>query len=403
MMQPGFERVTVVVLDSVGVGGAPDAAEYGDEGSNTLGNLSRAVGGLTLPNLQALGLGNIAEIEGVPPAEHPQAAWGRMQERSPGKDTTTGHWEMMGIILDEPFPVYPEGFPEELIAEFERRCGRPVIGNRPASGTVIIEELLDQHLRSGALIVYTSADSVFQIAAHEDVVPVEELYRCCRIARELLVGEHNVSRVIARPFVGEAGNLTRSDRRRDFSLPPPRDTVLDLLTGAGLPVCGIGKIGDIFAHRGVTEEIHTASNADGCERIIERIGSRAEGMIFANLNDFDSKWGHRNNAEAYAAGLVEVDGYLPGMLEQVGERDLLFLTADHGCDPTTASTDHSREQVPLLVAGPGVRAGAELGVRESFADLGETVCEALGVTGPGMGTSFLGRLGGRPLPGEVLA
>ncbi len=388
----GTTRVTVIVLDSVGVGGAPDVADYGDAGSDTLGNLSRAIGGLRLPVLQSLGLGNLAQIEGVPPAANPRAAWGRMTERSAGKDTTAGHWEMMGIISRTPFPVYPDGFPGSLIAELARRCGRPIIGNRPASGTVIIEELLAEHLHRGALIVYTSADSVLQIAAHEDVVPVAELYRCCEIAREMMVGEHAVSRVIARPFVGEPGDLQRTDRRRDFSLPPPEQTVLDALTEAGVNACGIGKIGDIFAHRGVSEEVHTASNADGCERIIERLDTQSEGMIFANLNDFDSKWGHRNNAEGYAAALVEVDGYLPSMLDRLDERDLLFITADHGCDPTTESTDHSREQVPLLVTGGGVHAGTELGVRDSFADLGATVSEALGVAPPAVGMSFLGEM-----------
>lgn len=384
----GIARVTVVVLDSAGVGHAPDAAEYGDEGSDTLGNLSRAVGGLSLPNLGALGLGNLTEIEGLPPADHPRAAWGRMTERSPGKDTTTGHWEMMGVILPAPFPLYPDGFPAQIIAEFERRCGRAVIGNRPASGTVIVPELLDQHRRTGALIVYTSADSVFQIAAHEDEVPVEELYRYCEIARALLVDEHAVARVIARPFIGDADGIVRTDRRRDFSLPPPAETALDLLTEAGLHVCGIGKIGDIFAHRGVAEEIHTHDNADGCERIIGRLDAQPEGMIFANLNDFDSKYGHRNNPEGYAAALVEFDRYLPAMLEKLTDRDLFFITADHGCDPTTASTDHSREQVPLLMAGGRVR-GAALGVRETFADLGATICEALAVAAPTAGTSFL--------------
>ncbi len=387
-METGIARVTVVVLDSAGVGHAPDAASYGDEGSDTLGKLAHAVGGVDLPNLGALGLGNLADIEGVPPAEHPRAAWGRMTERSPGKDTTTGHWEMMGVILPEPFPLYPDGFPEEIIAEFARRCGRAVIGNRPASGTVIIPELLDEHRRTGALIVYTSADSVFQIAAHEDEVPVEELYRYCEIARALLVGEHAVVRVIARPFVGDADNLVRTDRRRDFSLPPPAETALDLLSGAGVHVYGIGKIGDIFAHRGVSEEVHTHDNADGCERIIERLGASSDGLIFANLNDFDSKYGHRNNPEGYAAALVEFDGYLPAMLERLTDRDLFFITADHGCDPTTASTDHSREQVPLLMAGGRVR-GVALGVRETFADMGATICEALGAAPPAAGTSFL--------------
>ncbi len=387
-MAAPLDRVTVVVLDSVGVGDAPDAAAYGDEGSSTLPHVARAVGGLRLPHLQALGLGNLADIAGVPPVAAPRAAWGRMTERSAGKDTTTGHWEMMGVILDRPFPVYPDGFPQQLLAEFQRRCGRPVIGNRPASGTQIIEELYDQQVRSGALIVYTSADSVFQVAAHEDIVPVAELYRCCEIARALLTGEHGVARVIARPFVGQPGNLVRTDRRRDFSLPPPHDTVLDRLTAAGVHVCAIGKIGDIFAHRGVSEEVHTASNADGCRQIISQLDRQGAGLIFANLNDFDSKWGHRNDVRGYAAGLAEVDGFLPGMLDRLTARDLFVLTADHGCDPTTASTDHSREQVPLLVAGGAVRA-VPLGVRATFADLGATVCAAFGINGPQVGTSFL--------------
>ncbi|HUS80287.1 MAG TPA: phosphopentomutase [Armatimonadota bacterium] len=397
-MQSGTARVTVVVLDSAGIGSAPDAADFGDAGSDTLGNLSRAVGGLRLPNLGALGLGNVAGIEGVPPAGDPRGAHGRMIEQSAGKDTVNGHWEMMGVVSRRPFPVYPDGFPADLIAELGRRCGRPVIGNRPASGTLIIEELIAEHLRTGALIVYTSGDSVMQIAAHESVLPMPELYRCCQIARELAVGEHVVERIIARPFIGEPGHLVRTDRRRDWALPPPGRTVLDELTDAGMTVCGIGKIGDIFAHRGVSEEVHTRDNADGCRRIIERLDEQREGMIFANLNDFDSKYGHRNDAPGYAAALEEVDGYLPAMFERLSGRDLLFITADHGCDPTTASTNHSREQVPLLVAGPALRP-VDLGVRDSFADLGATVAEAFGLQPPEAGRSFLREIipgGGAP-------
>jgi len=381
------------VLDSVGVGDAPDAAAYGDEGSNTLGNLARTVGGLDLPNLQALGLGNIAPVEGVPPAPEPRAAWGRLTARSAGKDSITGHWELMGLVGERPFPTYPEGFPAEIIDEFERRTGRPVIGNRPASGTVIIEELIGEHLATGALIVYTSADSVFQIAAHEDVVPVEELYRDCRIARELLTGEHAVARVIARPFVGEPGSLRRTRRRRDFALPPPRPTALDLLRDVRVRVWAVGKIEDIFSGRGIAEAIHTRDNADGCEVILRLLRDGAEGFIFANLNDFDSKFGHRNNPEGYAGALAEFDASLALMLEALEDDGLLMITADHGTDPTTESTDHSRERVPLLVTGAGARA-VDLGTRDTFADVGATICELLGAAAPPAGTGFAAELFG---------
>jgi phosphopentomutase len=382
----------VIVLDSAGIGGAADAGDYGDEGSNTLVNVARAAGGLAVPNLASLGLGKLADLEGVPPADSPSGAYGRMVERSAGKDTLNGHWELMGVISERPFPTYPDGFPAELIAEFERRCGHAVIGNRPASGTVIIQELVHEHLATGALIVYTSADSVFQIAAHEEMVPVEELYRCCQVAREMLTGEHAVARVIARPFVGEPGALRRTDRRRDYAVPPPAPTALELLSEAGVPVRGVGKIGEIFAGRGVAESHHTADNADGCGVIIELLRDRPEGMMLANLNDFDTVYGHRNNARGYAAALEEFDGYLAEMLSVLGPEDMLVITADHGCDPTTASTDHSREQVPLLVAGAQVAPGVNLGTRESFADLGATLCELFGAEPPPDGRSFAGEL-----------
>jgi len=383
-----IRRATVVVLDSVGIGGAPDAADYGDACSDTLGNVARALHGLSLPNLASLGLGNAADLEGVPPSDAPAGAYGRMTECSAGKDTLDGHWELMGLINERPFPTYPSGFPAELIAEFERRCGRRVIGNRPASGTVIIEELIHEHLSTGALIVYTSADSVFQVAAHEQIVPVEELYHCCQIAREILTGEHGVARVIARPFVGEPGALRRTDRRRDYALSPPAKTALELLTEAGVHVCGVGKIAQIFAGRGVAESHHIADNAEGCRTIIEQLRSRPEGMVFANLNDFDTRYGHRNDPEGYAVALGEFDSYLSEMLELLGPADLFFITADHGCDPTTPSTDHSREQVPLLVTGGGAASGVDLGTRETFADLGATICALFGAKAPPDGNSF---------------
>lgn len=381
-----------MVLDSVGVGDAPDAADFGDQGSDTLGNTSRAVGGLALPNLQALGLGNIHDIQGVPSAGQPRAVLGRMAERSAGKDTLTGHWELMGQVRDRAFPTYPDGFPDEVIAQFEERTGRAVIGNRPASGTVIIEELIDEHLDSGALIVYTSADSVFQIAAHKEVVPLEELYRDCRIAREILTGEHEVARVIARPFVGEPGALRRTDERKDFALPPPQPTALDLLQSAGVEVIGVGKIEDIFSGRGLDASHHIHDNADGCEIIMDLLRDRAGGLVFANLNDFDTRFGHRNDPEGYAGALEEFDGYLPQMLDALGERALLVLTADHGTDPTTESTDHSRERVPLLIAGEAVQEGQHLGTRETFADLGATVCDLFGAEAPPGGESFAAEL-----------
>lgn len=384
-------HVAVVVADSVGIGALPDAARYGDEGSNTLGNTAAAVGGLRLPTLQSLGLGNILPLAGVPPAAAPVAAYGRMAEQAPGKDTTTGHWELMGLPLSRPFPVYPQGFPPDLIALFEKEIGRKVLGNKVASGTAIIEELGREHLETGSPIVYTSADSVFQVAAHEDVIPVEELYRICSVARRLLSGEHAVGRVIARPFVGKPGSFRRTANRRDFSLPPPGPTVLAKALEAGKRVLGIGKIGDIFAGQGLTAVRHTTCNSEGLAATAEALAEGKWDLVFTNLVDFDMLFGHRNDIRGYARAVEELDAGLPELLAALGPADVLFLTADHGCDPTTPSTDHSREYVPLLVYGPRVRSQS-LGTRDTFADLGATVAESLGVPWQGPGTSFWGSL-----------
>jgi phosphopentomutase len=383
-----IKRVVLIVLDSMGVGELPDAAEYGDEGSNTLANTAKAVGGLSLPHMQQLGLGNITAIEGVPPRVEPLGAYGRMAEASAGKDTTTGHWEMAGIYSPWPLPTYPNGFPKELIEEYERRIGRKTLGNYPRSGTVIIQELGEEHMRTGYPIVYTSADSVFQVAAHEEVIPIEELYRICQIAREMLVGEHAVGRVIARPFVGEPGNFTRTERRKDFSLLPPEPTLLDRLVAAGRPVMGVGKIEDIFAHRGLSQSVHSPNNMACVDQILAYMKESQRGLIFANLVDFDMLWGHRNNPQGYAGGLEAFDRRLPEIMGAMTAPDILFLTADHGNDPTTPSTDHSREYVPLLAYGSRVRPGVDLGTRETFADLGATVAELLGIDPLPFGTSF---------------
>ena len=383
-----IRRVVLMVLDGVGVGELPDAALYGDAGSNTLVHTARAAGGLSLPHLNHLGLGRLAPVAGLDPVPAPAGCYGRMAERSPGKDTMTGHWEMAGLILDRPFPVYPEGFPPEVIRPFEARIGRRVLGNRPASGTAIIEELGAEHLATGRPIVYTSADSVFQIAAHEGVIPVEELYRMCAIAREILVGEHAVGRVIARPFTGTPGSFRRTPRRRDFPLPPPRPTLLDRLAARGLEVVAVGKVYDLFAGRGITRAVPAAGNAELFARTLEALSATRAGLVLTNLVDFDTLYGHRNDAAGFAAALEDFDRRLPELLGTLTGNDLLIITADHGCDPTTPSTDHSREYVPLLVYGPGVRSGVDLGTRETFADLGATVAEIFGVEAPA-GTSFL--------------
>lgn len=387
-----INRVNLIVLDSVGCGDAPDAGAYGDEGSNTLGNIARVVGGLKLPHLGALGLGNLTGIQGVPPVERARGAFGRMTEQSAGKDTTTGHWELAGIILDKPFPLYPNGFPQELMDEFEARIGRGWLGNYPASGTEIIKDLGEAHLKTGKVIVYTSGDSVFQVAAHEEVVPLAELYRICRIARELLSGEHAVGRVIARPFSGEPGHFTRTEHRQDFSLEPPGDTILDVIKAAGQEVMGVGKIEDIFAHRGLTRSNHTGNNMAGVEAIIEFCHTKTTGLIFANLVDFDALYGHRNNPRGYADALEAFDRRLPEIEAAMRPTDVTIITADHGNDPTTPSTDHSRERVPVLVLGQAVKPNVNLGARATFADVSATIAEVLEVEWTGPGRSFAGEI-----------
>jgi phosphopentomutase len=383
-------RAAVIVLDGVGCGEAPDAARYGDAGSNTLGNLSRAVRGLRLPNLEQLGLGRVVPLEGVSAKVSPRGAWGRMRPASAGKDSTTGHWEICGVHLARPFPVYPDGFPRDVVEELERRTGRGVLGNVVASGTEVIDRYGDAHVRTGKLILYTSADSVFQIAAHEGIVPLQELYRACETAREMLVAPHDVSRVIARPFVGTSGHFTRTTNRRDFSIAPPAQTLIDALAAAGIPRRGVGKVDDLFAGRGIAAE-HTPDNAAGIDAICRTLREQPSGFLLANLVDFDQLWGHRNDAEGFHEGLQAFDRALPTILSTLREDDLLFLTADHGNDPTTPSTDHSREIVPLLVTGRRVRP-CDLGERPTFSDLGATAAEWLGVPFRGRGTSFLSQL-----------
>ena len=390
------DRVLLVVCDSFGVGAAPDAAAYGDAGSNTLGHVASAVGGLNAPNLAALGLGALTEVPGVPAAAaRPGTAHGKLTERSAGKDTTTGHWEMCGIVLDRPFPTYPKGFPPEVVERWERAIGRNVLGNEAASGTEIIEELGEEHLRTSRPILYTSADSVFQVAAHVRVVPLEQLYEWCRIAREILDGDHRVGRVIARPFDGERGSFFRRPERRDFSVPPPGPTVLDFVTKAGIPVFGVGKIGDIFAGQGLAEFRYSDSNDHGVDLSIEYLSRPSPCLVMTNLVDFDSKYAHRNDAPGYAKCVEAFDRRLPELVEAVGE-GLLFLTGDHGCDPTDgSSTDHTREYTPVLVSGARQGdAAVDLGTRPVFSDLGATVVDVLGVTTEGLaGASFAREMG----------
>jgi phosphopentomutase len=383
-------RFLILVADSAGCGALPDARDYGDEGSDTIGNVSRAVGGLRLPVMGRMGLGNLTAIAGVPPEPSPSAFAGKMAERSKGKDTITGHWEMMGIVLREPLALFPRGFPPEIIEPFVREAGVPgVLANRAASGTAIIEELGAEHQRTGKPIVYTSADSVFQIAAHEETVPLERLYAWCRVARRQL-DRHRVARVIARPFVGTPGHYVRTYDRKDFALAAPGPTVLEALVAAGVPVYGVGKIPDVFDRKGITEGLHTEGNADGLRRTLALLERVDRGLVFVNLVDFDSLYGHRNDPAGYARALQELDGALPRLVERLRPGELFALTADHGCDPTTPSTDHSREYVPLLVHGPG-RGGGSLGIRASFADLGASVAAFFGVRAD-VGTSFLPEL-----------
>lgn len=383
----GERRAILLVLDGVGAGEAPDAARYGDAGSNTLGNLAEAVGGLHLPGLESLGLGRVLPLRGVSTRIDPLGAWGRMTPASAGKDSTTGHWELAGVHLARPFPTYPHGFPREVIEEFELRSGRRVIGNIPASGTEIIERFAAEQAATGAWIVYTSADSVFQIAAHEEVIPLPELYDACALARQILVAPHDVARVIARPFEGSPGGYRRTAGRRDFALPPPEPTLLDALEEAGVPRDGVGKVDDLFAGRGISSR-HTADNSEGIAAILEWIRGPNSGLLFANLVDFDQRYGHRNDVAGFYRALQEFDAAVPELLGALGSNDLLIVTADHGNDPTTQSTDHSRERVPLLVVGRGVRP-VDLGERATFSDVGATIAEWFGIDYRGRGRSFL--------------
>ena len=383
-----MKRAAIIVLDGVGIGEAPDARAYGDSGSDTLGNVAREVGGLKLPNLERLGLGNIRKLNGIKPVAGAAGAWGLMQPASAGKDSTTGHWEICGILLEKAFPTFPKGFPREVLEAFASKTGRGVIGNVVSSGTAVIEKFAEEQRTTGAWIVYTSADSVFQIAAHERVIPLEELYAACEMAREMLVPPYNVSRVIARPFDGAPGSYVRTSNRRDYSIQPPAETLLDALERAGIPRFGVGKVDDLFAGRGI-EARHTSSNAEGIGLIRTWIEGAESGFLFSNLVDFDQLYGHRNDVAGFNKALVEFDDALPSLLSVMKEEDLLFITADHGNDPTTPSTDHARENVPLLVVGPRVRP-ISIGARTTFADLGATVGEWLGVSYRGKGESFLG-------------
>jgi len=383
-----MKRVFLIVLDSVGIGAMDDAAEFGDAGTNTLRSASKG-SCFHMPNMAQMGLFNIDGMDWISGVSKPSALYGRMKEASRGKDTTIGHWEISGLISREPLPVYPNGFPEEIIREFSDITGRGVLCNRPYSGTEVIKDYGDEHVKTGKLIVYTSADSVFQIAAHEDIVPVEELYEYCRKARALLCGKHSVGRVIARPFIGSGGNYQRTSGRHDFSLPPTGETMLDVLKNAGKEVIGVGKIKDIFAGRGITSYVYTKGNADGMERTLAYLDQDFEGLCFINLVDYDMLYGHRNDIEGYARALSEFDAALPHMISRLRDEDILMITADHGCDPGyTVSTDHSREYTPLLVYGKSIKPG-NLGTRETFADIGATVLHYLGVSGEIAGTSVL--------------
>ena len=382
------DRVILIVLDSVGCGELPDARDYDDEGSDTLGNISRRVP-LQVPNLRRLGLARVSTVNRLDPEPAPEGAFGRLAESSPGKDSVTGHWELMGLVLDRPFPVFPNGFPRELIDEFERRIGRGTLANKTASGTAILDELGVEHLRTGKPIVYTSADSVFQIAAHEDVVPVAELYRWCEIAYELAGVGMGVGRVIARPFIGAPGAFRRTANRRDFALVPFAPTLLDYVKEAGLPVVAIGKIEDLFAGRGITTATHTASDDEGMDEVLQAMTTTPRGFILANLVDSDTLYGHRNDVAGYAGNLERIDARLGVLMSQLAPNDVLAVTADHGNDPTTPSTDHAREYVPVFLIGDAVRAGVDLGTRQTFADLGQTLAELFGVGPLPHGSSFL--------------
>ncbi len=387
-----INRAVLIVLDSVGVGELPDAADYGDTGSNTIKNIYKNIKNFALPNLEKLGLLNIDGFEDLKKSDKYMGTVAKCNEQSKGKDTTTGHWEISGLISKKPFPTYPEGFPEDIIREFEKRTGRKTIGNYPASGTEIIKVLGKEHVETGSLIVYTSADSVFQIAAHEDVVPLEELYRICTIARELLRGEHAVGRVIARPFTGTEGNYTRTENRKDFSVVPPEDTLLDYVKKSGREVYAIGKIEDIFANKGITRSNHTHNNKEGIEATIEVLREDFKGLIFTNLVDFDMIYGHRNDVQGYADALKYFDDKLPEIIDNLKDEDVLMITADHGCDPTTASTDHSREYIPLIIYGKNIRENNNLGILNTYASIGKTILNMFNIENSIEGNSVLGNI-----------
>ncbi|MGW8826424.1 phosphopentomutase [Paenibacillus sp. JNUCC32] len=388
-----FDRIHLIVLDSVGIGEAPDAADFDDIGSDTLGHIARECGGLNMPNMAALGLSNIREIEGVPATDQPRAYYTKMQEASNGKDTMTGHWEIMGLYIDTPFRVFPNGFPDELIQRIEEKTGRKVIGNKPASGTEIIEELGEEHVKTGALIIYTSADSVLQIAAHEDVVPLKELYEICEFCREITLEDpYMLGRIIARPFIGEAGSFKRTANRHDYALKPFGRTTMNEMKDAGLDVIALGKISDIYDGEGITKAVRTVSNMDGMDKMVQTLDESFKGLSFLNLVDFDAVYGHRRDPKGYGQALEDYDRRLPEVFEKMTENDLLIITADHGNDPTYKGTDHTREYVPLLVYSPRFAEGKELPVRKTFADIGATVADNFGVKLPEHGTSFLNDL-----------
>lgn len=385
-----IKRIAVIVLDGVGVGELPDADAYGDSGSNSLSNTARVVGGLNLPHMGEIGIGNITPIEGVPPREETKGAYGKCIEASKGKDSVTGHWELMGVEVKRPFPTYPNGFPKEVLDEFKKRTGYDVLGNKPASGTEIIKELGEEHMRTGQPIVYTSADSVFQIAANEAVISIEELYKLCEISRDMLEGEHAVGRVIARPFIGDsAENFSRTKRRHDYPLLAPKDTMLDTLIKADHKVYATGKIDDLFGNRGISKTHHSVFNMESIQALVDFMDEDFTGMLFANLVEFDMTYGHRNDAKGYAQKLEEFDAFIPTIRAKMQPTDITMIVADHGVDPTTKSTDHSREYIPLLVFGEIVKNSVNLGIRQSFADVAATIAEVFGVTPPEIGTSFL--------------
>lgn len=384
-----INRVVLFVLDSVGIGALPDSEKFGDKGVNTLGNIAKAAKDFKIPNLKAMGIGNIEGVDAIESVANPIGAFGRSAEASNGKDTTTGHWEIAGLYLEQPFQTYPDGFPEHIISAFEKETGRKVLCNKPASGTVVLDELGEEHMKTGNPIVYTSADSVFQIAAHEDIIPLDELYKMCAFSRELLRGEDQVARVIARPFVGEPGKFERTPNRRDYSVKPYGKTVLDIAKASGFEVKAVGKIVDIYDGEGITEDVHTKDNMDGVDQTLNYLKQDFKGILFSNLVDFDAKYGHRRDVVGYQRALEEVDARLPELMSALKEDDVLFIMADHGNDPTYEGTDHTREYIPILVYGDKIKAGVDLGTRKTFADIAATVSEMLNIDKTPYGESFM--------------